>query len=264
MERGYFSQIQLSMQPLPLMYEGWKTVGFRKTNRHSNSGLEDRKVGTELVFAKPTAVPNMGYDIRRLERGWFSQNHRPFQPWAFNIRRLERGWFSQNQPPFQPWTSRYESWNGVGFRKTNRHSNLWLKYTKVKVRRLERGWFSQIQLSIQPLPLMYEGRKTVGFRQSTSFLPCALRYESWNGVGFRKTNRHSNHRLRYTKVETGLVFAKPFAKPTAIPTMGYDIRSLERGWFPQNQPPFQAWASIYEGWKAVGFRQSNRHSNHVL
>ena len=103
-----------------------------------------------------------------------------------------------------------------------------------KVRRLERGWFSQNQ---------------------PSFQPWNLRYESWNGVGFRKTNRHSNHRLRYTKVGTGLVFAKPFAKPTAVPTMGYDIRRLERGCFSQNQPPFQPWASIYEGWNAVGFRK---------
>ena len=109
-----------------------------------------------------------------------------------------------------------------------------------KVRRLERGWFSQNQ---------------------PSFQPWNLRYESWNGVGFRKTNRHSNHRLRYTKVGTGLVLAKPFAKPTAIPTMGYDIRRLELGWLSQNQPPFQAWASIYEGWRAVGFRKSNYQSN---
>ena len=195
LENGLFSSIQPSFPPGAIRYESWNAVGFRKTNRHSNRGLEDTKVGTDLVFAKPTAVPIMGYDLRRLERGWFSQHQRPFQPWAFNIRRLERGWFSQNQPPFQPWTSRYESWNGVGFRKTNRHSNLWLKYTKVKVRRLERGWFSQIQLSIQPLPLMYEGRKTVGFRQSTSFLPCALSYEGWNAVGFRKTNRQSNRGL---------------------------------------------------------------------
>ena len=105
-----------------------------------------------------------------------------------------------------------------------------------KVRRLERGCFSQNQ---------------------PSFQTWTLRYDIWNGVGFRKTNRHINHRLRYTKVGTGLVFAKP----NAIPTMGYDLRRLERGWFPQNQPPFQPWASIYEGWNAVGFRKSNCQSN---
>ena len=33
------SQIQLSIQPLPLMYEGWKAVGFRQPNRHSNHVL---------------------------------------------------------------------------------------------------------------------------------------------------------------------------------------------------------------------------------
>ena len=127
------------------------------------------RVGKRLVFVNPTVIPTM----------------------CFKVRRLERGWFSQNRPSFQPWT---------------------------------------------------------------------LRYDSWNGVGFRKTNRHSNHRLRYTKVGTGLVFAKP----TAIPTMGYDIRRLERCWFSQNQLPFQRWASISEGWNAVGFRKTNRHSNRGL
>ena len=152
-----------------MIYEGWNVVGFRKTNRHSNHGLRYTKLGTRLVFAKPTVIPTIGYDIRRLERGWFSQN----------------------QPPFQPWAMIYEGWNGVGFRKTNRHSNHGLQYTKFgtrlvfanptvsstfgsNIQRWERGWFWQIQLSIQPLPFMFEGWKTVGFRQS---------------------NRHSNHVL---------------------------------------------------------------------
>ena len=127
------------------------------------------RFGKRLIVVNPTVIPTM----------------------CFKVRRLERGWFSQNQPSFQTWT---------------------------------------------------------------------LRYDIWNGVGFRKTNRHTNHRLRYTKVGTGLVFAKP----TAIPTMGYDLRRLERGWFPQNQPSFQPWASIYEGWNGVGFSKSNRHSNRRL
>ena len=142
-----------------MIYEGWIGVGFRKTNRHSNHRLQYTKVGMQLVFAKATVIPAMGYDIRKLERGCFSQN----------------------QPPFQPWASISEGWNAVDFRKTNRHSNRGLQDTKVgtelvfvkptviptfglNIQRLERGLFSQIQLSIQPLPLMYEGWKTVGFR----------------------------------------------------------------------------------------------------
>ena len=152
LERCWFSQIQLSIQPLPLMYKGWKTVGFRQSNRHSNHVLQGTKVGTRLVFAKPTVIPTVD----------------------FKIRKFERSWFSQNQPTFQPE---------------------------------------------------------------------AMIYEGWNVVGFRKTNRHYNHGLQYTKVGTRLVFAKP----TVIPTMGYDIRKLERGWFLQNQPPFQPSASISEG-----------------
>ena len=53
---------------------------------------------------------------------------------GYDLRRLERGWFPQNQPPFQTWALIYDGWNAVGFRKTNRHSNLWLKYTKVGTR----------------------------------------------------------------------------------------------------------------------------------
>ena len=169
LERGWFSQNQPSFQPWTLRYDSWNGVGFRKTNRHSNHRLRYTKVGTGLVIANPTVIPTMGYDIRRLERSWFSQN----------------------QPPFQRWASISEGWNAVGFRKTNRHSNRGLQNTKVgtelvfakqtfiptfrlNIRRLECGWFSQIQLSIQPLPLMYEVWKTVDCRQS---------------------NHHSNHVL---------------------------------------------------------------------
>ena len=174
---------------------------FRKTDRHSNHVLYDTKVDTQLVFANQTdSAP-----------AWWG---------------LENGWFSSIQPSFQPCAFRYEGLNRVGFRKTNRHSKVGLQDTKIgtelvianpiiipticfKIRRLERGWFSQNQ------PL---------------FQPWALRYESWNGVGFRKTNRHSNLWLKYTKVGTRLVFANP----TVIPTISYDIRRLERGWFSQN------------------------------
>ena len=64
------------------------------------------------------------------------------------------GWFSWSQPLFQPCALRYEGWNGVGFCKTNRHSNYMLWYTKVGTRLvfaeptvgfhiwgLEIGWF---------------------------------------------------------------------------------------------------------------------------
>ena len=209
LERVWFPQNQPSFQPWTLRYEIWNGVGFRKTNRHSNYRLRYTKVGTGLVFAKPTAIPTMGYDISRLERDWFPQN----------------------QSPFQPWASIYESWNAFGFRKSNCQSISCRSCMRVgkrlvfvnptviptmcfKVRSLERGWFSQNQ---------------------PSFQPWTLRYDSWNVVGFRNTNRHYNHGLQYTKVGTRLVFAIP----TVIPTMGYDTRKLERGWFSQNQPPFQ-------------------------
>ena len=122
-----------------MIYEGWNGVGFRKISRHSNHGLQYTKVGMRLVFAIPTVIPTMGYDIRKLERGCFSQN----------------------QPLFQPWASISEGWNAVGFRKTNRHSKRGLQDTKVgtelvfakptvvptfglNIQSLERGWFSQI------------------------------------------------------------------------------------------------------------------------
>ena len=195
LERCWFSQIQLSILPLPLMFEGWKTVCFRQSNRHSNHVLQGTKVGTRLVSAKPTVIPTVDFKIRKLERSWFSQNQPQLQPWAMIYEDWNGVGFRKTNGHSNHELLIYEGWNAVGFRKTNPHSNLWLEYTKVKVRRLERGWFSQIRLSIQPLPLMYECRKTVGFRQSTSFLPCALRYEGWNAVDFRKTNRHSNRGL---------------------------------------------------------------------
>ena len=168
-ERIWFSQNQPTFQREVMIYEGWNVVGFRKTNRHSNHGIQYTKVGTRLFFAKPTVIPTMGYDIRKLERGWFSQN----------------------QPPFQPLASIYEVWNAVGFRKSNCQSIRCRSCMRVgkrlvfvnptviptmcfKVRRLEHGWFTQ---------------------NKPSFQPWTLRYDSWNGVGFRKTNRHPNHRL---------------------------------------------------------------------
>ena len=192
------------------------------------------RVGERLVFVNPTVIPTI----------------------CFKVRRLERGWFSQNQPSFQTWTLRYDSWNGVGFRKTKRHSNHRLRYTKVgtglvianptviltmgyDIRRLERCWFSQNQPPFQRWASISEG---------------------WNAVGFRKTNHHSNRGLQDTKVGTELVFAKP----TVIPTFRLNIRRLVRGWFSQIQLSNQPLPLIYEGWKTVGFRQSNRHSNHVL
>ena len=47
-------------------------------------------------------------------------------------------------------------------------------------------------------------------------------YKGWNAVGFRKTNR-------------------------------FPIWGLEHGWFPLNQPSFQPWVFLYDGWKSVGF-----------
>ena len=192
------------------------------------------RVGKRLVFVNPTVIPTM----------------------CFKVRRLERGWFSQNQPSFQPWTLRYESLNRVAFRKTNRHSNHGLQYTKVgtwlvsakptviptmgyDIRKLERRWFLHNQPPFQPSASISEG---------------------WNAVGFRKTNRHSNRGLQDTKVGSELVFVKP----TVIPTFGLNIRGLEPGWFSQIQLSIKPLPLMYEGWKTVGFRQSNRHSNHVL
>ena len=83
------------------MYEGWKTVGIRQPNCHSNRGLQDTKVGTELVFAKPTVFPTF----------------------RLNIGRLECGWFSQIQLSIQPLPLMYEVWKTVDFRQSNRHSN---------------------------------------------------------------------------------------------------------------------------------------------
>ena len=144
----------------------------------------------------------------------------------------------------------------VVFRKTNHQSNLYrsclrvgkrlvfakptvIPTTCIKIRRLERGWFSQIQPSLQPWASSYEG---------------------WNGVGFHKTNPQSIRCRSCMRVGKRLVFVNP----TVIPTMCFKIRRLERGWFSQNQPSFQPWALRYEGWNTVGFRKTNRHSNHGL
>ena len=56
-----------------MIYKSWNGLGFRKTNRHSNHGLQYPKVGTQLVFAKPTVIPTVDFKIRKLERSWFSQ-----------------------------------------------------------------------------------------------------------------------------------------------------------------------------------------------
>ena len=96
LERCWFSQNQPPFQPWASVSEGWNAVGFRKTNRHSNRGLQDTKVGTELVFAKPTVIPTF----------------------RLNIRMLECGWFSQIQLSIQPLPLMYEVWKTVGFAKT--------------------------------------------------------------------------------------------------------------------------------------------------
>ena len=72
---GWFVQKSTGNQHCSYPHTGPRvTVGFTKTNRHSNHVLQDTKIGTEWVFAKPTVIPTIGYDIQRLERGWFSQN----------------------------------------------------------------------------------------------------------------------------------------------------------------------------------------------
>ena len=176
---------------------------------------------------------------------------------GFNIRRLERGWFSQEQPTFQPWAIIYESWNGVGFRKTTAIPTM-----DFKIRQLERSWFSQNQPQFQPWALIYEGWNGFGFRKTNGHPNHELLiYEGWNAVGFGKNNHHSNLWLKYTKVK---------------------VRRLERGWFSQIQlsiqplplmyegqktvgfrqsTSFLPCALRYEGWNAVGFRKTNRHSN---
>ena len=313
LERGWSSQNQPSFQPWALRYEGWKGVGFRKSNCRSDRCRSWMRVEKWLVFVKPSVIPTTCIKIRRLEPGWFSQNQPSLQPWtsryegwigvdfhkttlnpsvAAHVWELESGWFSS----FQPCALNYEGWNGVCFRKTNRHSNhglydakvgmglvfvnptvdptvaapewglengwflqnqpstnlyrscLWvgkrlvfvkptvIPTTCIKIRRLERGWFSQNQPSLQPW---------------------ASRYEGWNGVGFHKTNPQSIRCRSCMRVGKRLVFVNP----TIIPTMCFKIRSLERGWFTQNQPSFQPWAMIYEGWNGVGFRKTYCQSN---
>ena len=55
-----------------------------------------------------------------------------------------------------------------------------------------------------------------------------------------------------------------FAKPTVITTVGFKTQTLEQDWISQNQPSIHPLPLMYESRKTVGFRQSNRHSNHVL
>ena len=74
-----------------------ETVCFGGTNRHPKHVLLDTKVGTGLVFAKPTVIPTIVYNIQSLKHGWFSRN--------------------------QPSDFLYEGWNTVDFPQTNRHSN---------------------------------------------------------------------------------------------------------------------------------------------
>ena len=140
-----------------------------------------------------------------------------------------------------------------------------------------------VELSTNPIPtgwfVQKIDRKPTAFQPS--FQACALRYEGSNGVGFWKTNRHSNYRPWYTKIGTRLVFAKP--------TVGFPIWGLEHGRFPLrrgethveqsgvrerelqwrsrrsnrdipnvfhsslNQPSFELWIFLYDGWRSVGF-----------
>ena len=54
-----------------------------------------------------------------------------------------------------------------------------------------------------------------------------------------------------------------FVKPTVIPTMCFEIRRMEQGWFLQNQPSFQLYAMIYKRWNAVSFRKTNRRLSYM-
>ena len=95
-----------------------------------------------------------------------------------------------------------------------------------------------VQLSTNPIP-------TGWFVQKIDRTPTVFQPSYRKTVGFRGTNRHHNHVISDTKVGTGLVFAKL----TVIPTIGYNIQRLERGWFSRNQPS----AFLYEGWNTVDF-----------
>ena len=79
---GWISWNQPSFQPCALRYEGWNGVGFCKTNLHSTYRLWYTKVGTWLVFAKPT----VGFLIWGLEIGWFRVN--------FLHKATKHGWTS--------------------------------------------------------------------------------------------------------------------------------------------------------------------------
>ena len=50
-----------------MIYKSWNAVGFRKTNRQ----LSYMKVGTRLIFLKPTVIPTVGIPVWWLEIGWF-------------------------------------------------------------------------------------------------------------------------------------------------------------------------------------------------
>ena len=65
------------------------------------------KVGTGLVFAKPTVIPTIGYDIQRLV---FAKPTVGFPIWG-----LKHGWFPLNQPSFQPWVFLYDGRESVSF-----------------------------------------------------------------------------------------------------------------------------------------------------
>ena len=188
--------MQLSIRPLPFLNKGCKTVGFRKTNHHSNLYRSCLRVGKRLIFVKLTVIPAT----------------------CIKIRRLEPGWFSQNQPSLQPWASRYEGWNGVDFHETNPQSIRCRSCMRVgkrlvfvnptviptmcfKLRRLDRGLFPQ---------------------NHPSFQPRVLRYEGWDGVGFRKSNCRSDRCRSWMRVGKWLVFAKP--------TINQPIPLLFMGW----------------------------------
>ena len=70
----WFNSFRNTWKAIRWLCSGWDAIGFHKTNRDSNRGLSRIKVGTRLVFVKPTVIPTMGFNIRWLEHGWFSQN----------------------------------------------------------------------------------------------------------------------------------------------------------------------------------------------
>ena len=138
-----------------MIYEGSNAVGFREINRQSNYRRSYIRVGKRLVSAKPTVYPTIDFNIRRLERGWFSQTQPALQRWCyhmrvgkqlifmkptviwtmgFNIRWLKRSWFSEKQPSIQPHSLLYVGWKTVSFCKTNLYPNHTLYYTALRTR----------------------------------------------------------------------------------------------------------------------------------